>query len=92
VRENLKDYILHLDKWIPQNIIDKSIKELLNNNTWKQHQYHEPKNPDKLFSKNGNKELDIAYAENLTHLKELYDLTWKALERYIVIDKIGGDT
>ena len=92
MKESLKDYILHLDKWIPQNIIDKSIKELLNNNTWKRHQYHEPKNPDKRFSKNGNKELDISYAENLTYLKELHELTWKALERYIVIDKIGGDT
>ena len=44
-----------------------------------------------LKSKNGDKELDICYGNNLTYLKELHDLTWKALEKYIVIDKIGGD-
>jgi len=90
MKESLKDYILHLDKWIPQNIIDKSIKELSDNNTWKRHSYTD----SKTFineSKNGDKELDISYAENLTYLKELHQLTWKALEKYIVIEKLGGE-
>ncbi len=88
--KNLKDYILHLDNWIPQNIIDKSIKELSDNNTWERHSYTD----SKTFineSKNGNKELDICLGNNLTYLKELHQLTWKALEKYIVIEKLGGE-
>ena len=65
---NLKDYILLLDNWIPKYILNKTLKT-------------EPKN--------GDKELDICYGENLTYIKKLHDLTWKALEKYILIDKIG---
>ena len=88
---NLKDYILHLDKWIPQNIIDKFIKELSNNNNWERHKYTNSKT---FITKsiNANKELDVCYGENLTYLKELYDLIWKALEKYIVKEKLGNDT
>lgn len=88
--KNLKDYILHLDNWIPQNILDKSLKELKKDKTWIQHKYHTADNPDKPYSKNGKKELDVSLAEHLTYLKELYQLTWNALEKYIIIDKIGG--
>jgi len=91
MKENLKDYILHLDNWIPKNIIDKSISELSDNKTWQRHTYSNSKT-FKRRSKNKDKELDICYGENLTHLKEMYDLTWKALEKYIVIDKISGNT
>ena len=66
--KNLKDYILHLDNWIPKNIIDTSIKELSKNKDWNRH----------------------TYGNNLTYLKELHKLTWKALEKYIVIEKISG--
>jgi hypothetical protein len=88
---NLKDYILHLDNWIPQNIIDKSIKELSNNDTWTRHLYSNTKT-FKSSSINGNKELDVCYGNNLTYLKDLHELTWKALEKYIVIEKLGGET
>ena len=90
--KNLKNYILHLDNWIPKNICNTSIKELSNDNTWEQHQYHNSKNPDKLFSQNGKKELDVCWGNNLTHIKKLHQLTWNALEKYILIDKIGGET
>jgi len=89
--KNLKDYILHLDNWIPQNIIDTSIKELFKNKTWKKHTFTNPKTLESK-SKNGNKELDVCYGDKLTYIKELHQLTWKALERYIVIDKIGGES
>lgn len=88
---NLKEYILHLDNWIPKNICNKSIKELSKDETWKQHQYHSFKNPDELFDQNGKKELDVCYGNNLTYLQELHQLIWKALEKYIVIEKKGGD-
>ena len=91
MKESLKDYILHLDKWIPQNIIDQSIKELSDNNTWERHTYTNSKTFEKK-SKNADKELDVCYGTNLTYLKELHELTWKALEKYIVIEKLGGDT
>jgi len=93
MKQSLKDYILHLDKWIPQNVLDKSIEELSNNNIWKKHEYADSKK-FQLNSKNEDKELDYYYddANKLTYIKEFYDLTWKALEKYIIIEKMGGDT
>ena len=91
MRENLKDYILHLDKWIPKNILIQTLKELEKEKNWEQHQYNNTKTL-KAFNRNGNKELDICFGSNISYLQELYDLTWKALEKYIIIDKIGGDT
>ena len=91
MKENLKDYILHLDNWIPKNIIDKSISELSDNKTWQRHAYSNSKTFIKE-SKNKDKELDVCLGDNLTYLKEIHDLTWKASEKYIVIEKISGDT
>jgi len=91
MKEDLKSYILHLDNWIPKNIIDQSIKELSDNNTWQKHQYSNSKTFE-VKSKNADKELDVCYGTNLTYLKDLQELTWKALEKYIVIEKLGGDT
>tara|TARA_R100000315_G_C5142008_1_gene81228 strand:+ start:26 stop:601 length:576 start_codon:yes stop_codon:yes gene_type:complete len=87
---NLKDYILHLNNWIPKNILDKTIKEL-ESDTWHKHQYHNNIDPDKLFSQNGEKEFDCCFGKNLTQYKELNSLLWKSLEKYILIDKIGGE-
>jgi hypothetical protein len=88
---NIKDYILHLDNWIPKNICQKSIEELSDNNNWKRHTY-----TDSVtfvsYNKNKDKELSVCYKNHLTYLKELYDLTWKALEKYIVKEKLGNDT
>ena len=89
--KNLKDYILHLDNWIPKKILNDTIKELSKNKTWQRHTYSDSKT-FKLKSKNKNKELDICYGNNLSYLKELHQLTWKALEKYIVIEKIGGES
>ena len=89
--KNLKDYILHLDNWIPKNIIDTSLKELSNDKTWQRHTFTNPRT-FKSKPKNGDKELDICYGNKLTYIKELHQLTWKALEKYIVIDKISGET
>ena len=86
--KNLKDYILHLDNWIPKNILDDSIKKLSDNKTWERHAYTNPKTLE-IKSKNGNKELDVCLGNNLTYLEDIHKLTWKALEKYIVIDKIG---
>ena len=91
MEKNLKDYILHLNNWVPKNICDKSIKELSKDPTWKKHTYSDNKQYDDV-SINGNKELDICYGRNLTYFRELHHLTWKALEKYIVINKIGGET
>ncbi len=88
--DNLKDYILHLDNWIPKHICQKSIEELSNQN-WERHKWTGSKDY-KEVSKLGNKELDISIGNNLTYLNELHHLTWKALEKYILIDKIGGET
>ena len=88
---NLKDYILHLNNWIPKNILDKSLEELSDNKTWEKHTYSNTKTFEDV-SKNGDKELDICYGSNLTYFKELHQLIWKALEKYIVIEKLGGES
>ena len=88
--KNLKSYILHLNKWIPKNILNVTIKELTKEKNWEQHQWSYSKEFKKQ-SKNGNKELDVCNGNSLTHLKDLHHLTWKALEKYILIDKIGGE-
>jgi len=36
---NLKDYILLLDNWIPKYILNKTLKELPKNKSWNQHKY-----------------------------------------------------
>ena len=88
---NLKDYILLLDNWIPKYILNKTLKELPKNKFWKQHTYTDSRTL-KFEQKNGDKELDICFGENLTYKQKLHDLTWKALEKYIIVDKIGGNT
>ena len=87
---NLKDYILLLDNWIPKSVLNKTLKELPKNKSWEQHTYTDSKTL-KAKQRNGDKELDICYGENLTYVRKLHDLTWKALEKYILVDKIGGD-
>ena len=85
---HLNDYILLLDNWIPKYILDKTLEELPKNKFWKQHTYTDSKTL-KAEQRNGDKELDICYGENLTYIQKLHDLTWKALEKYILIDKIA---
>ncbi len=86
---NLKNYILHLDNWIPQNVLDDCLKKLKKNKTWERHTYTNIKNYEG-HSKNGEKELDICYGDNLSYREDIMQLIWKGLEKYIVIDKIGG--
>jgi len=88
-KESLKDYILHLDKHIPNNICKTTIKELSQFSNWERHAWTDPKTFERK-SKFGNKELDVCIPNNITHIKTLYDLVWKALEKYILIDKIAG--
>lgn len=85
---DLKSYILHLDNWIPQNILDDCLKQLRKNKTWQRHTYTTPQNFEHS-SKNGEKELDICYGDNLPYRKEIMQLIWKALEKYVVIENIG---
>jgi len=89
--KNLKDYILHLDNWIPQNILNKTLKELSKDEIWERHTYSN----NRTFvnkSKNKDKELDVCYDYNLTYSDEFHQLIWKALEKYIVIEKIGEES
>ena len=90
--KNLKDYILQLDNWIPNNILKTSLKELKKDKTWEQHKYQNLQDASDTYVKNKSKELNICWGEKLTHLEELMKLTWKAIEKYIITDKIGGDT
>jgi len=92
VVKKIKDYILHLNNWIPNNILKSSLKELKKDKTWKPHKYQNFQDASDTYIRNGDRELDICGGEKLTHYKELMKLTWKALERYIIIDKISGDT
>jgi len=88
---NLKDYILKLDNWIPAAIVKQTKFDLENEKNWSKHDYANPK--DLTISKdNGDKELSIVVKNDITYFNEMHNLIWKALEKYIVIEKIGGDT
>ena len=89
--KDLKDYMLHLKKWIPNYILTKTLKELTKEKNWTRHTYTDLQTLRK-YSMNKNKELDVCWTNNLSYSKEIYDLVWKALEKYIVIDKFGGDS
>ena len=69
--KNLKDYILQLDNWIPNNILKTSLKELKKDKTWEQHKYQNFQDASDTYVKNGNKELNICWGEKLTYLEEL---------------------
>ena len=86
---NLKNYILRLDSYIPLNICKKTINEL-SYFDWERHKWSNSKD-FKLASHYGNKELDVCGAYNITFSNERHNLTWKAIEKYILIDKVGGD-
>ena len=90
MKKELEEYILHLNNWIPKNILDQTLKELKSED-WYQHTYTNNKTFEP-FVKNANKEPDVCEGKNLTHFEKLMDLTWEALNKYIVIDKIGGTT
>jgi len=87
--KNLKDYILHLDNWIPKNTLTKTITELDIQNQWAQHQWTNSVSY-KARSLHGDKELETCHSENLSNKDELMSLTWNAINKYIVIDKMGG--
>ena len=86
--KNLKDYILHLNNWIPKNTLTKTINELNSKDQWEQHQWTDSKlyNSKSLY---GDKELEVCVVDKLSNKKELMSLTWKAINQYLVIDKIG---
>mgnify|MGYP005992334317 FL=1 len=88
--KNLKDYILHLDNWISKDILEITLKELSENKKWEQHEWTNSLSYDSQ-SLYKDKELDVLYPHTLTYIRELHQLTWKALEKYIIIDKISGD-
>ena len=89
MKKNLKDYILHLDKWIPKKICNKIIKELNKDKNWYRHNWTDSKSYKKYNIE--EKELYTNNTQQLTDVKELYDLVWKGLEKYIVVEKLGGE-
>lgn len=88
MEKKLTDYILHLDNWIPKNISNKIIEELSDNKIWQKHQYV---NSVTLENISRNNELEVCFLQELTYIKKLYELVWKGLEKYILIDKKGED-
>ena len=85
---DLKHYILHLKKWMPENIVNKTVEELALAK-WKRHEYRYVETGTH-GSKNGDKELDVTYEyPTLTYDKELHDLVWKGLYRYFVEEPKG---
>ena len=93
--KNLKDYILHLDNWIPKKLINTSIKKIDINPNWSRHSWTNAQsyNSKSLF---GEKELDVLHQDELNPnesklIQELQKCVWKAVEKYILIDKLGGN-
>ena len=88
--DSLKKYILHLNNWIPKNICKKTISDFKNNTNWSRHQWTDTisYNTQSLYKE---KELDVLSSHSVTNTQKLHDITWKAIEKYILIEKIGGD-
>tara|TARA_R100001509_G_scaffold110153_1_gene65885 strand:+ start:514 stop:792 length:279 start_codon:yes stop_codon:yes gene_type:complete len=89
---NLKDYILQLDNWIPKNILEKTIMEFDKQQNWLRHKWTNVRTYGAESDVHGKKELDMLTSDNFTYNKELHQYIWKAIERYVVIDKIGGES
>jgi|TARA_R100000479_G_scaffold39074_1_gene17466 hypothetical protein len=88
----LKDYVLRLDQWIPKHWAEKTASELEKKEIWARHTYYNSKTKE-FKSLNAEKELDVTWDDDhLTYKQELYHLIWKAIEKYILIEKIGGET
>ena len=88
--DSLKKYILHLNNWIPKNICKKTISDFKNNTNWSRHQWTDTisYNTQSLYKE---KELDVLSSHSVPNTQKLHDITWKAIEKYILIEKIGGD-
>ena len=88
--KKLRDYILQLDNWIPKSICKKTISDFKNHKDWERHQWT---NTISYKSRTlyGNKELDVLQTNSLTHIQKLHNYTWKAIEKYILTNKVGGD-
>jgi len=80
-KEKLKDYILHLEKWIPEKTLKKTLKEI-KTKQWIPHTHLNSVTLKTVIKKN---ELDRMLPDNfLACKKEIHDLIWKALEKYIL--------
>ena len=88
---NLKNYILQLDNWIPKNILEKTIIEFDKQENWSKHKWTSSFSYDSK-SVHGNRELDVIHNNNFTYSKQIHEFIWKAIEKYVVVDKIGGES
>ena len=80
-KEKLTDYILHLKNWIPEEITKKTVIEI-SKKKWIPHFHRNSITFKKVIRK---KELDVYSSDDsLTYYKELHDLVWKSLEKYIL--------
>jgi len=89
VKETVKDYILHLNHLIPKKICNKIIEELDIDKNWHKHNWTDSQSYKKFTTK--IKELYMNETQKLTYIDELYNLVWKGLEKYILIEKFGGE-
>jgi len=89
--KNLKDYILHLDNWIPKDTLTKTINELNFQNEWEPHKWTDSISYNTANLNRGDKELEVSLIDKLSNKDELMSLTWNAINKYIVIDKLGND-
>jgi len=69
-------------------LVMKMLKKTLKNQ-WEQHKWTNSISYDSR-SLHGDKELEICLIENLSNKDELMSLTWNAINKYILIDKIGS--
>lgn len=80
-KEKLTDYILHLKNWVPKEIVKTTLKEI-SKKKWEPHFHINSVTLKKIVRK---KELENYGAEeSLTYYKELHELLWKVLEKYIL--------
>ena len=81
---DLTTYVHHYKNFIDKKICDQTIKELkkIKNNNWREHTfYNRATNKEEKLS--GSHELSTMYTEEISTVKTIMDLYWKAIHKYV---------
>ena len=84
MKTNLEDYIKIYNNFISDEICKQTLHELnlLNKKSWEPHKFYN-KLTKKFITLSGNKELSVSYGLNISTNKNIMELIWKALFKYV---------
>jgi hypothetical protein len=80
---DLKSYVHHYKNFLDKKLCNQTVKELkkIKTNNWREHTfYNRATNQEEKLS--GNHELSTIYTEEISTIKPVMDLYWKAIHKY----------